>query len=38
MQEEYAVNGNLKPFAGMITTLETEKLREYLTLVPPDSQ
>lgn len=33
--EEYAVNGNLEPFAEMITTLEAEKLSEYLTLIPP---
>ena len=33
--EEYAVNGNLKPFTAMIALLEAEKLEEYLTLAPP---
>lgn len=32
--EEYAINGNLEPFIDIITTLEVEKLEEYLTLVP----
>ena len=32
--EEYAVNGNLQPFTEMILTLESERLKEYLTLVP----
>jgi len=33
--EEYAVNGNLEPFADMIAALQAERLKEYLTLVPP---
>ena len=32
--EEYAVNGNLKPFADMIAELEAEQLKDYLTLLP----
>ena len=36
--EEYAVNSNLNPFAEMIAILEAEKLNEYLTLVPPESE
>lgn len=33
--EEYAVNGKLEPFADMIAALESEKLKDYLTLVSP---
>jgi len=33
--EAYAVDGDLQLFAEMIATLEEDKLREYLTLVPP---
>lgn len=34
--EEYAVNGNLTPFADMIAELEAEQLRDYLTLLPKE--
>lgn len=33
--EEYAITGNLETFGDVIAALETEKLNEYLTLVPP---
>lgn len=36
--EEYAVNGKLEPFADMIAVLESEKLNEYLTLVPSETE
>lgn len=32
--EEYAVRGNLKPFADMIAILEKERLSEYIALAP----
>lgn len=32
--EDYAVNGNLKPFADMIADLEEAQLKEYLSLMP----
>lgn len=32
--EEYAVNGNLTPFADMIAELEAQQLSDYLTLLP----
>ena len=31
--EDYAVNGNLQPFAEMIAELEEERLDEYLGIV-----
>ncbi|MEG0771640.1 MAG: Fic family protein [Clostridia bacterium] len=36
--EEYAANGNLTPFVEMIAELETERLRDYLTLLPKEKE
>jgi Fic family protein len=34
--EEYALNGNLKPFADMVTELEAQQLNEYLSILPKE--
>lgn len=34
--EEYAVNGNLKPFADMISNLEAQQLKDYLSILPKE--
>ncbi|MDD4509302.1 MAG: Fic family protein [Oscillospiraceae bacterium] len=34
--EEYAVNGNLQPFADMIAGLEESQLKDYLSILPKE--
>ncbi len=34
--EEYAVNGNLHPFADMISYLEAQQLKDYISILPKE--